>query len=83
METLIKKWYKEKYNTDDLGEDINPKATFKGLLETLNTNNDVYIYLEAGDSLIRERVFEKLAKIMKVSYNDIYNNWLNETKTLT
>ena len=41
---------------------------------------DIYITLfgseELGDSLVRERVFDKLAEIMGVDYNYIYEQWL-------
>lgn len=77
MFEYIKNYYLNEYPTDDLGADINPKADFDGLLMVLNEGDDVYEYLGVTDSLVRERVFEKLANIMGVEYNVIYDMWLS------
>ena len=77
MFEYIKNYYLNEYPTDDLGADINPKADFDGLLMVLNEGDDVYEYLGVTDSLVRERVFEKLANIMGVEYNTIYDMWLS------
>ena len=39
---------------------------------------DVYNILGVGDSMIRERVFEELSKILGVDYDVIYQKWLNQ-----
>lgn len=72
----IKEFYLSNYPTDELGNEINTNATFVGLFHTLDTFGDVYKYIGVGDSMIRERIFEKLAKEMGVNYNEIYNQWL-------
>jgi hypothetical protein len=72
----IRKYYVEAYPEDDMGADINPKATFKGLLKTLEDKKNVYTYLDVSDSLVRERVFGELSEIMGVKYSKIYNMWL-------
>jgi len=36
----------------------------------------VYEYIGVGDSLIRERCFERLAEIAGVSYDEIYSKWV-------
>jgi len=72
----IRKFYVKAYPTDELGDGINPKATFDGLFRVLDNYGDVYEYLCVYDSIIRERVFEKLAEIMGVDYNEIYDQWL-------
>lgn len=74
-ETVIKDWYKETYPTDDLGDELVDGFTFYDLFQTLDARKDVYKYL-ADDSLVRERVFEKLAEIMDVDYDYIYDQWL-------
>ena len=72
--TNIKSWYLKEYSDDEIGKEINPKATFKGLfIDILN----VYDYLNVCDSLVRERVFSELAKRMNVDYSVVYNKWLN------
>jgi hypothetical protein len=73
----LKYWYLFNYPTDDMGEDLNSTATFVGLLNTLHEGNNVYDYIGVGDSLIRERLFEGLAKQLNESYDYVYNLWIN------
>lgn len=75
MET-IKNYYLQNFPTDELGLEINPEATFEGLFETLDRYRDVYEYIGVHDSLVRERVFEKLAEVMEVPYNEVYEQWM-------
>lgn len=72
----IKDYYVKAFPTDDLGHKINSEATFEGLFETLERYRDVYKYIGIGDSVIRERIFEKLAEIMDVEYDYVYEQWL-------
>lgn len=76
MNMTIREFYLETYPTDDLGNEINPHATFEGLFETLDRYRDVYEYIGVGDSIIRERCFERLAEIMDCSYDVIYDQWM-------
>jgi len=58
---------------------MNENATFEGLFETLDSYKDVYEYIfnnGYGDSVVRERVFSKLASIMDVDYSEVYEQWL-------
>lgn len=73
----IKEFYLETYPTDDLGIELKDNTTFTGLLNELYNGNDVYDYIGVGDSLIRERLFEKLSNILNTSYDYIWNLWLN------
>ena len=72
----IRKYYLEAFPTDELGIEINENATFAGLLNQLIVGGDVYKYVGVGDSLIRERLFQRLAEKLEVSYDYIYNLWL-------
>jgi len=45
----IREFYVKNYPTDDMGDGINPKATFAGLLNQLIVGGDVYAYLWAYD----------------------------------
>lgn len=74
--TKIKEWYIKEYPTDELGIEINDEITFNDLFVVLDTRKDVYEALGVGDSIIRERVFGKLADIMKVDYDYIFEQWL-------
>ena len=72
----IKEFYLSTYPADELGNEINAKATFDGLNNILNKYKNVYDYIGACDSLIRERIFEKLAEIKAVDYSEIYDKCL-------
>jgi hypothetical protein len=72
----IKEFYLSNYPTDEVGNEIDANATFKGLFHILDTYEDVYKYISIADSIIRERIFEKLANEMGIDYNIIYNQWL-------
>jgi len=72
----IGEYYLDTFKTDDLGFKINSKATFGGLLRVLDNGGNIYEYIGVGDSIIRERVFGKLAKLMNVDYDVIYDKWL-------
>jgi len=75
MET-IKEYYTRNFPSDELGEELNDTATFDTLLIILFTRKDVYKYIGVGDSIIRERIFERLAEIKGISYNDVYYQWM-------
>jgi hypothetical protein len=73
----VKKWYLKTYPTDDLGKEIREDITFWSLWALMSQGYDVYNILGVGDSMIRERVFEELSKILGVDYDVIYQKWLN------
>lgn len=75
---LIKNWYCIEYPTDDVGNEINPDLTFNDLIIAMYYREDCYRVLGVSDSLIRERVFEKLADIFVTGYDDIYELWLGD-----
>ena len=72
----IKEYYVENFPTDDLGLELNETPTFPGLLNKLIVGEDVYRYIGVTDSVIRERLFEKLAETLNVKYGYVYNLWL-------
>lgn len=80
MKRKIKEWYIKEYPTDELGVEINKDITFYDLFIVLDTYKDVYEALSVADSIIRERVFNKLAEIMCVDYDYIYTQWLRGYK---
>ena len=73
----IRKWYVSEYPDDELGKQIKPNLTFNDCYEALDRHEDFYAVIGVGDSLIRERIFSKLASVMIVDYGYIYNLWLN------
>ena len=76
LNTFIKDWYIKTYPTDEVGEELNSRATFYDLFEALENYQDVYNLFGIEDSIVRERIFEKLAEIMECPYEEIYNQWL-------
>lgn len=70
----IKTYYLSDFPSDNLGEEINPNATFDGLIENITKP---YNYIGVDDSIVRERLFNKLATLNGVPYSDIYNLWLS------
>ena len=76
----LRRYYVETFPSDDMGTDINPKATFRGLYKALEEHKDVYEYIGVGDSLVRERLFSELADIKGVRYNKIYDMWMGYAK---
>ena len=75
----IKEYYMNEYPADELGVELNENVTFVGLLNTLHEGGDVYDYIEVGDSLVRERLFEELAKQLNKPYDYVYDLWMNLT----
>ena len=73
----IREYYLEAYPTDELGVELNETPTFPGLLNQLIVDGDIYRYIGVGDSIVRERLFAKLADELKVSYDYVNNLWLN------
>ena len=72
----IKQFYIENYPTDELGIEIKENVIFTGLLDVLHNTGDVYEYVGVWDSIVRERLFEKLSEILETSYDYVYELWL-------
>ena len=73
----IREFYLENYPSDELGVEVNDDLTFSGLLNVLFTDGNVYEYIGVADSIIRERLFERLAEELGTPYDYVYNLWLN------
>jgi hypothetical protein len=73
----IREFYVKNYPSDELGVELNETPTFAGLLNQLIVGGDVYRYIGVGDSIVRERLFERLAEELNVKYEYVYNLWLN------
>lgn len=73
----VKEWYRGEYSTDDLVEEIKDTVTFEDVFEALDNYEDIYEVIGNGiDSIVRERIFNKLATLMEVDYDYIYDQWL-------
>lgn len=74
MNESIRTFYLSHYPEDELGKEV-ADITFLELFEIMDSYKDVYPYL-ANDSIVRERVFIELSKIMEVDYEYVYEQWL-------
>lgn len=75
----IRDFYKATYPECPIGSRINHDATFEGLTDDVLAG-DYYDYVGTIDSVARERIFKRLAEIRGVSYDVIYQTWLNGFK---
>ena len=78
--TNVKDDYVTDYPTDDLGKEINENLNYLQLFNGLLSDDDIYEMIDVSDSLIRERVLERLAYLMGIDHQIIYYLWLNENK---
>ena len=76
QETNIKKWYAEKFPNDEEGEYLKDDTTFYDLFYAMDNYKCPYQFAGISDSVVRERIFEKLAEIIQVDYDYIYDQWL-------
>ncbi len=77
--TSVKAWYCENYPDDELGCEINGTLSFSVLFKALTFRLDVYEILGVDDSIVRERVFQRLAAICLTDYDFVYELWLGIT----
>jgi len=77
IEQGLQEWYIKEYPGDELGPEINKDINFYNLFKALDNRRNIYDYIQVGDSIVRERLFSRLAIIMQVEYNYIYEQWLN------
>ena len=79
MNRNVKIWYISEFPNDaEMGVTLNNLTTFQDVCHCLLTRGDVYLCIGGdADTIVRERVFKKLAEILKRSYTFVYNLWLN------
>ena len=73
-------FYTANFPSDDCGRDLDRTKTFLDLYRALKAHEDVYATIGIADSVVRERLFERLAKILDADYSEIYDLWLSEPK---
>ena len=82
MKENIYKWYIKEYPNDEEAEYINREISFYDLFAAMcfYNENDAYEMMIAGtnDSVVRERIFQKITEILNTNYDLIYNLWLNK-----
>jgi len=79
-QTELRSYYMNKYKSDEMGKDIKQGLTFYDLFRCLDSYNCVYDLTNVHDSIIRERLFTALCKVMDCDYDYIYTQWLKTNK---
>lgn len=72
----LKDWYTSEYPDDDLGYELFDDVSLRRCYSSLGKEPDIYDVMGVADSVIRERVFAKMAEVLDVDYDDIYYKWL-------
>ena len=81
METFtVREWYVSAFPDDELGADIMPCLTFLNIVQALCAKIDIYTVIGVSDSIVRERVFSKLAEVLGVNYGMVYDLWLESAR---
>lgn len=73
----VRDWYRATFPGDDLGERINPDLTFEDLTEAVSLGDGFYDVVVVGDSVVRERLFDEIARRESVAYEQVYDAWIN------
>lgn len=73
----VKDTYKNCYPTDVEGNNINEHITFVELLASMRHGDDFYEEINVSDSIVRERIFNIMAIVGGITYDEIYQMWLN------
>lgn len=80
-QSKVYRWYRVAFPNDDWGNDMmNKGITFQDVFECLQVGGNIYALLGAGDSIVREHVFDALATMMEVDYSVVYHQWLDHEK---
>jgi len=79
--TSIGMWYKEQFPTDNLGPYVSDIA-FSDLYDRMCAGEGIYDLIGVGDSIVRERVCDKLAELKGVSYDEIYSLIMGRRKSI-
>lgn len=72
----IKDWYTSFYPDDEAGQEIDELITFREAYHAMQMGDDFYETTGNVDSIVRERIFERMSDVFNVTYDDIYNLWL-------
>lgn len=79
LDKKVKEYYlKEFPNEEDFVKYTPKNITFRELYDRMQKGEDVYDILDIGDSVVRERIFDELSRLLDVDYDVIYKLWLNQ-----
>ena len=77
LNSCVRDFYLMEYPTDDMGPSLLPDVTLKDVVNCINSGNDLYDTVgQSMDTVIRERIFSKVAELLDVDYLSVYHKWL-------
>lgn len=80
-QSKVADWYAVAFPNDEWGNEMmNKGLLFQDVFECLQVGFNIYALLGAGDSIVRERVFDALATLMGCDYEHIYYQWRDHSK---
>ena len=73
----VRAWYLKTFPDDKAGADIDKTLTWKKLRYAINNGwgSEIYKVIGAEDSVIRGRVFEGLADVLGITFDNVYDAW--------
>ena len=77
----VKEWYTEHFPSDEFGSSLKAEITFYDVFDGMTEGKEFYGLVFAdnsGDSIVRERIFEKMSQLLRVDYDTIYYLWLQK-----
>lgn len=74
LNNSIKDYYTTAFETDELKDEVKD-ATFLSLYRALKNKQDVYDLIGVNDSVVRERLFAELARILNQPIEYVNNIW--------
>lgn len=77
IDGFVRDWYIKNHPYDLEGLHIDETVTFNELITALNADQDFYKVIGIEDSMIRENVFKKIADILDVDYQVVYDKWIS------
>jgi hypothetical protein len=75
-QSTIQSWYLNTFLDDAEGVSLKRNVTFEQAYNCLKSKEDFYEFIGVADTIIRERIFEKIAELYEIDYSVVYNQWL-------
>jgi len=75
-QSTIQSWYLNTFLDDAEGVSLKRNITFAQAYNCLVSKDDFYEFIGIADTIIRERIFEKIAELYEIDYSVVYNQWL-------
>lgn len=77
LEENVREWYTSTFPSDELGADLDGGLSFGDVVDALSKGENIYDVLGVEDSIVRERVFGRLAELQDNSNSEIYDALVN------